>query len=97
MTSERLLLLGCHKTDWLRLLKDLLTRASDQTLSDFLQQATRLIQREIKLDSELYCNPDLKFSTIHELADRLESLQADCPLAVRLAVISMSQIGHILA
>jgi hypothetical protein len=96
MCVRNFLVLGDHDGDWLALFKGLLKKASGLVLADFLRQAARTIQREIKKDVKLTKDVDWRFTTAHELADRIESLQTECPLAIRCAIICLSQIGHIL-
>ena len=96
MGVRKVLVLGDHSSDWLALFKSLLKKASGLVLTDFLHQAAHTIRREIKQDAKLTKSSNFRFTTAYELADQIETLQAECPLAIRCAIICLSQIGHIL-
>jgi hypothetical protein len=97
MSVRNVLVLGDHEEDWLALFKSLLKKVSGLVLTDFIHRAARTIRREIQQDAKLTKDIDWRFTTAYELADRIETLQTECPPSIRCAIICLSQIGHILA
>ena len=87
---------GEHDGDWFALFKGLVQKAHGPLLTSYLNEATLAIRREIVLDAKLAKIVNWKFSTAYELVYHIDGLRSECPLAVRCAVICLSQLGHVL-
>ena len=82
--------------DWLALFKGLVQKAPGPLLTSYLHEATLTIRREIVLDAKVAKSVKWRFTTANDLVYHIESSQSECPLAVRYAVICLSQLGHVL-